>query len=228
MASLSIPAFRSSLRVALLLFSACAGTNAFAQAEFSREHTFETTLHANFYDSKTASFDHNTSIKIDSTTGWGFFWGYNFNNFFNAGVDMSWAQPNATFNIQPANAGLNPRSIGGDFDTFSLTALGTVNFIQGPFTPYLTGGIGWTSINTSIPTGAPQAGCWWDPWWGYVCNYYYPTAYADKVSYLGGAGLRWDATNHFFVRGSWNRQWVDMRGGKPTFDSWRAELGIKF
>src|SRR3974390_9036 len=220
-------AVHRTLSAALLLGALMVGADALAQQiEGERQHTFETTLHANFSESQTLNFEHGSSIKLDSTTGWGFFWGYNFTNMFNAGVDMSWAQPHAKVTIQPGQAGLNTRTISGDFNSFSLTALGTVNFLPGPFTPYLSGGIGWTEINTSIPTGQPVPGCWWDPWWGYVCNYYYPTAYADKVSYQGVVGLRWDATHNFFARASWNRQWIDMRGGYSAVDSWRAEIGI--
>jgi opacity protein-like surface antigen len=221
---------RESFRVALLLGALLFGAQALSQQarDADREHTFETTLHANFYETQTLGFEHGSQIKIDSTTGWGFFWGYNFTNLLSAGLDMSWAQPNAKLTIQPAQTGLNARSLSGEFNTFSLTAIGTWNVLPGPLTPYFSGGIGWTSINTNIPTGQPVPGCWWDPWWGYVCDYYYPTAYADKVSYIGTAGLRWDTTRNFFMRASWNRQYIDMRGGHPTLDSWRAELGLKF
>ena len=38
------------------------------------------------------------------------------------------------------------------------------------FTPYVTGGIGYAFIDTNIPDSPPQTACWWDPWWGYVCD----------------------------------------------------------
>jgi len=50
-------------------------------------------------------------------------------------------------------------------------------------------GIGWTWIDTNIPDGPPVGGCWWDPWWGYVCTTTYPTKTKSAFSYQATLGV---------------------------------------
>jgi hypothetical protein len=40
---------------------------------------------------------------------------------------------------------------------------GVWNVLEGPFTPYLQAGVGWTHLDSNVSYGAPSTGCWWDP-----------------------------------------------------------------
>ena len=66
------------------------------------------------------------------------------------------------------------------------------HLMDGPLTPYVGAGLGWTWIDTNVPTGPPVTGCWWDPWWGYVCYTDYPTKTTDAFSYQAILGVRYE------------------------------------
>jgi len=222
-------------RILLGVCATCVSAAALAQSSTSsfsstpeRAETWEVTLHPNFFETQTVKGSGGSSAKIDSTVGWGIFWGYNFNNYLNLGMDSSWSQPNVSTTITSATAPARSRTVNGDFSAFTLALDGTFYLMPGSFAPFVSAGVGWTAVNTRIASAPPVPGCWWDPWWGYVCDYYYPTYAVDKISYNSGVGLRWDIGEVFFLKGSWNRQWIDVGTVKPTFDAWKLDLGWKF
>lgn len=208
------------------------GASALAASLFDearpRDKTWEFSFHPNFIETQTLDFEGGSNVELESTTGWGLWWGYNLNNHFNLGIDTSWAQPNAKVTIASADFPGLSRTISGDFSSFTLSAQGTFNLLQGPLTPYVSAGIGWTEVTAEIARLPPVGGCWWDPWWGYACGYSYPTYANDSVSYLGGLGVRWDIGSSFFTRVSWNRQWVEIGDETPGIDAYKLDLGFKF
>ena len=98
-----------------------------------------------------------------------------------------------------------------------------------PETAFVTAGLGWTYIDTNIPSGLPESSCWYYPWWGQYCGTYVPTHDTTKVSYNAGAGLRLDACTAVF-RFLVNSQWVDFGGsyGSASTLQYRLDLGTKF
>jgi hypothetical protein len=107
--------------------------------------------------------------------------------------------------------------------------LGTYNFLQGNFTPFVTGGLGWTYIDTNIPSGLPQNVCWYYPWYGQSCASYVPTQTSTKFSYNAGAGVRLELGKGF-VRALVNEQWADVGGsyGSTSWTQYRIDFGTKF
>jgi len=91
--------------------------------------------------------------------------------------------------------------------------------LSGPVTPFVKGGLGYYYFDTGIPSGPPGGYCWWDYWWGYVCEGYVPTHTETSFSLNAGAGLRWDINDRFFLKVLGGLTWVDMsRGaGWPRF-----------
>ena len=63
--------------------------------------------------------------------------------------------------------------------------------MTGRFTPFITTGIGWNFVDTNIPTEPPQVGCWWNPWYGYICEGFQDTKNVDGFAYQLGAGMRY-------------------------------------
>ena len=90
-------------------------------------------------------------------------------------------------------------------------------------------GIGWTNIDSNVTDGPPVTGCWWDPWWGYICAPFYSTYNDTNFSWNVGAGLRFDFSRTMFVRGGYEMTTIDGNSSAdPTFDAFRIELGWKF
>ena len=106
---------------------------------------------------------------------------------------------------------------------------GTYNILAGNFTPFVTGGMGWTYIDTNIPSGLPENVCWAYPWYGYYCATYVQTQSTTRFSYNVGAGLRLDAGRGVFraagefAVGGLRRL---VRLGNVT--QYRIDIGTKF
>jgi opacity protein-like surface antigen len=122
------------------------------------------------------------------------------------------------------------RGITGTYDSWALSANLIFNLSDGPLTPFVGGGIGYTWIDTNVPNGLPTTGCWWDPWWGYVCYTEYPTKTTDAFSYQATAGLRWALNPSTFLRLAYNSQWIQLGDaeGTPRFDAVALEVGWIF
>jgi opacity protein-like surface antigen len=73
-----------------------------------------------------------------------------------------------------------------------------------------------------------QVGCWWDPWWGYICTPYQSTKSVDEFVYQLGAGVRWDLSPGYTLRLAYEKHWFDAGNATstPDFDQWK--LGIAF
>ena len=79
-------------------------------------------------------------------------------------------------------------------------------------------------INTNIYAGSVP-GCWWDPWWGYVCGQY-PTTYgANATAGTVGVGGHFEVSPKFFLRAGYEYGWVDNSGvdGAHMF---RLDIGL--
>lgn len=173
--------------------------------------------------------DGGSSIDVDSGIGWGFTIGYNLNAHWNFSYKFSLDSPDYTATIvpePPEGQDPIPRVISYQLDKYSHSLNATWNWFSGPLTPYLQGGIGWTRIDSNIPSQPPQTGCWWDPWWGWICDTTWRTYDTSDFSYNLGIGLRWDVNGALFLRGSYNREWVDIDSGDLDFDTLTLDLGL--
>lgn len=182
--------------------------------------------------SESVSFEGGSKLDTDSDVGIGFGGGYNFNDHLLVGGEFAWAQVDyggdlASGDDPPVAA----RRIDGEFDSFGLNAYVTWHFLKGPLTPYVTGMVGYTWVDTNIATGPPVTGCWWDPWFGYICDTFVDTKTEDSASYGVGAGLRWEFTRGWFARLGYDERWFDLSSaasGNPSFGTVRVDLGSRF
>jgi opacity protein-like surface antigen len=112
----------------------------------------------------------------------------------------------------------------------SLMFDATYNILARPVTPFIAGGLGWSWVDTNIATGPPTVGCWWYPWYGYVCTGYPNSKTLSGLAYELGAGVRWDFNRSFDARASYNMKWIDFGNtkGKPDFDGFQLLFGWKF
>ena len=202
-----------------LLLSGAAGVS--AQPE--RGGNWETTIQLIASDSEKFNGENRSSVEIDSAIGLGFGAHYNFDRSWALGFDATWIEPDYEAVLNSESEGLI--KISHEMSVFSGQLRGTWNLMEGPFTPYLQAGIGWTYIDSNVADGPPITGCWWDPFWGYVCQNFYDTYDDTSFSYSFGAGLRFEFGNGMFVRGSLNRLEIDNGDFDPGVNSARFELG---
>jgi outer membrane protein W len=115
-----------------------------------------------------------------------------------------------------------------EYSTFMFDA--TYHFGEGPFRPYVEAGLGYDWINTNIAAGPPQVGCWWDPWWGYICNGYQATH--GNSSFVGqlGVGLQFNFSREFGLSAGYKENWIKISnaannttgfGGIEVLFNWR-------
>ncbi|HVY05653.1 MAG TPA: outer membrane beta-barrel protein [Burkholderiales bacterium] len=215
----------------LTLLLAGASPLALAQSSSARAGHWDASLHVLYEDSKSLGSDNGSSAEVDSSAGWGFGVGYNFDNHWY--VDMNFSARNADYTAtttpQPGNPN-RPQNFSGTLSTDSFAVNGTYHFFDGALTPFVTAGLGATYVNTDIPSGLPVNVCWYDPWWGYYCGPVVPTKSDTYFSYNAGVGVRWDAPQSLFVRGLVSQQWIDVGGGvgQPSFTQFRIDIGARF
>jgi opacity protein-like surface antigen len=201
--------------------------NTVSAAGSDRSRSWEATIQVLGTGSESRNGENGSEVDFDSATGWGFGVAYNFNEHLAVGFDGAFVKPKYTATFNTDEDGLV--SLRHKASVFNGQLNGTWNIMKGPFTPYLQLGIGWTHIDSNVADGPPVTGCWWDPWWGYVCSNFYSTYKDTRFSWGAGAGLRYDFQNRMFVKGSINR--VEIDGGNNEvdikFDVWRLELGWK-
>jgi len=195
-----------------------------------RKQRYEITLQPLYVASKSIDVEGGSSLELDPGIGLGVGFGYNFTGKFALHVDGSWVRSNYQAKIATSTGGtFGTTAVDGTLDNFAIALNLNYYFLEGPLTPFVTGGIGWTFIDSNIPSGPPQGVCWYDPWWGYTCASYQNTYTTNAFSYNLGLGGRWDLTSSFFVRGSVGWQWLNLgRPGTTDFLGGRLDLGYMF
>ena len=212
---------RISLLVLLMIFS----NTAFSQ---DREGRWETSFVLNYQNSMDETFKHGSALDVDSSVGWGFTVGYNLTSNWNLSYKFMANKPDYTAVIVPDEVGANPEFIDHQMSVYSNQFNLTYNFMQGPVTPYVVGGLGWTRLDSNLADGPPQTGCWWDPWWGYICYTDWKTFDTSEFTYNLGAGVRWDVNDAVYTKAAYSREFMDLKGGSLDFDTFSLEIGIMF
>jgi len=168
-----------------------------------------------------------SGVSIDSDVGFGFGLTYNFNEHFALGGDFQFFNPD--YNATLIDDMGQPVMIDAEADFFTGQFRGTWNFFKGPLTPYVEGGVGWTYADSNIIDQPPITGCWFDPWWGYICDTFFSTYDDTSFSYSIGGGVRWDITPAFGLRGGYSRLMLDFENAsKADFDTGRLDLIWRF
>ena len=175
-----------------------------------------------FTESKNISFQGDSSVKLDSTTGVKIGTGWYVSPHLAIGMNFAWA--NTSFNGTVCSTSIacnaaNPPSVhieNGHVDFSTLNFDGTYTFLDGPFKPFIVGGLGWQWLNTNIASAPPQTGCWWDPWWGYVCSTWQPTHGSSSFIYQVGGGLQFNFSRTFAVNVDYRYTWFELSHSTGT------------
>ena len=178
-----------------------------------------------FTDNATVKGEGGSSVDINSDWGAGFGFGYNINDHFQINGIFSWGYRSYDATIVQNDG--TTKKYNNSMNTNTIALNGIFYFLKGNVTPFVSGGIGITHIDTNIPSGTGSTSCWYDPWWGYMCSTYTPTKTQDDVSYNAGLGVRWDINRQFSLQGSYNKMWIDIQnasGDMPDFDVYKMEF----
>lgn len=173
--------------------------------------------------------DNGSSLDIDDAVGWGFSIGYNLNANWNFAYRMTLQKPDYALVIVPVPAEGEdpvPQPLNHEADRYAHQVNATWHWFDGPLTPFLQAGIGYGKLDSNIPSQPPVTGCWWDPWWGYICDTQWRTYEASEFTYNLGLGVRWDINGALFMRGAYNREWVDTKAGGLEFDTLYLDIGL--
>jgi opacity protein-like surface antigen len=188
-----------------------------------RAHSWEFILPVTYSPSMTVTGEGGSSANLNSDLGFGFGIGYNPSNHLQLNGLFTWSYRNFNATIVDTGTGTNLKRSGTlESSTVMLNAI--YFFMPTGVTPFVSGGVGSTFVDTNIPTGPSQPVCWYDPWWGYICDDYSPTKSQTAVSYSAGVGVRIPVNRAFSVQGSYNKLWIDASNAKPEIGGWKLEF----
>jgi opacity protein-like surface antigen len=182
-----------------------------------------------FQPSSNTEFKGGTTANVHSGVDFMLGAGYNFNDHLRFDGNFSYDRKDYDAEI----IGDQPGEVfqaKGTLDSATAMFDVTWNFLKGPLTPFVVGGLGWSHVDTNISTSPPDVGCWWDPWYGYICTSFPNTKKMDGLAYELGVGLRYDFSRNFAADGAYKIKWVnfDNATGTPDFASFLLTLGWKF
>ena len=215
---------RFTIGLALLL---CAGT---ALADRQPGWDFGGELLYQF--SQDVDFEGGSKAQLDDDIGLALSFTYRFNSRFELLFGLDWNSYDYSADIAPAPISPGGPTVGtgfgidGSIETWTPRVGVNFNLLEGDLTPYVTGGVGWSFIDTNVPDGRAQSACWWDPWFGYVCGTFQETKSLDELTYNVGVGLRWDLRSSISLRLGYERHWLelDQATSTPGFD--QIKLGV--
>jgi opacity protein-like surface antigen len=169
-----------------------------------------------------------SSLEIDSDIGIGFSLDYYVNQKFAIGADLEWLSPGYLATL--VNDQNEVTTIDHKFSQFNGRIKASWYFMDGPLTPYVEGGIGWTYFDSNVADGPPLTGCWWHPLWGYVCSNFYSTFSETSFSYGGALGVRYRMRGGTMLKLAYNNWEIDGSGDAPdpTLNAFRLEIAWGF
>ena len=189
-----------------------------------RKGTWDFILPLIYAESANVDGQGGSSAHINDDWGFGFGAGYNFNDHFQLNGMFTWNS--RSYDATVVQQDSSTVKYGNTLETTTIGLNGNYYFLDKNFTPYISGMVGYTWVDTNIQNGPPAGYCWWDPWWGEVCSPYVPTKTESNWTYGGGLGLRYDFNQRFSLQGSYNKSWMDFdnSSGTPDFDFWRLDI----
>ena len=194
----------------------------------SRDGRFEASVLLAFQTGADASSQEGSSLDIDSSTGWGISFGWNWTENVNLSYRLLATKPSYTAVIVHEDPDAPNDEIEHKMSKYSHQLNATYFFLDGKITPFIVGGIGYTKLDSNIPDGPATVGCWWDPWWGYICQGDWKTFTASKFTYNIGAGVRWDISNFVYSKAAYSREFLSLKNGSLNFDTLSLEVGLMF
>ncbi len=208
------------------------GTSASAQGawDFSLGLIYQDSLSVGGTGGNQSPTPDTSFLNVDSEVGFGMNIGYNFTDHLALGLDIDYINPDYRARVVPEDPTENPVEINHELTQWNFRLKGTYSFLDGPWVPYVDLGYAWTNVDSNVADGPPITGCWWHPWWGYICQNYWSTFSSTESGWGGGVGLRYHMVGGSFLKLSWNRWELEAGGNSQdlTLESYRLEYGWRF
>lgn len=211
----------------VLLCSSLVFSNS-ANADYSkRSQKWESTFKLAYALDSSVDGQGGSTFDMKSDVGWGFSLGYNLNQHITLAYDFTSTTPSYQANVVTDDGATVP--INHKMDIFDNQFSVTYNLFASSFTPYVQGGVGWSFVDTNIASGPPNTVCWWDPWWGYICDGYQNTFNDTRFSYNAAVGLRYELPNRLLLKASYKQGWIDFNNSDDaSIGSFQLEIGSVF
>jgi len=176
--------------------------------------------------STSQSFQDGSAIDVDSKLGWGLTFAWNWTQKWHLSWKIGMVQPDYMVRLVPEDPEATAPTISYQMTRYLNQLDVTYHFFRGPLTPFVQAGVGWSKVDSNIPNAPPVTGCWWDPWWGYICDTAWSTYDTSQFTYNLGLGLRWDVNDALFMRGTYNREFMSLDRGSLDVDLLGLEIGL--
>ena len=180
-----------------------------------------------YQDSTEFTASQDAAASLDSDLGIALTFGYRFSERLELTFGVDWNNIDYNATVVSDGVPLLPNgteiAVSGELEAFTPRMGINFNFIDGPITPYVSGMIGYAFIDTNIPSGPAQGGCYWDPWYGQICGTWQNTRSTEEFMYGLGAGVRWDVNDAWSLRFGYDKRWIDANGS-PDLD--QIKLGV--
>lgn len=168
--------------------------------------------------------DVGSSIDFDSDLGWGFGFSSYLKENFKLGLQFAWHSTYYTATV-PNEEQTETTSYSNTMSTSAIALVGDYMFGTNRLKPYLSGNLGWAKANSNI-TADVDSGCWYYPYYGYICDSYVSETYgSDSFTYGLGLGLRMELSPTAFLKVGYEHSWVDFEGYDGN-DVLRVDLGF--
>ena len=189
-----------------------------------RGGTWEFYLPLTYAESAIINGQNGSSVDLNADWGFGMGAGYNFNDHFQLNSLLTWNS--RSYDALVVNSDGTTRRYNNYMDSSTLSLNGVYYVLSGDITPFVSGGVGITYVDTNIQNGPGSTACWYDPWYGYVCSSYVETKTENDVSYNAGIGVRFDVNRQFGLQAGYYKTWIDISkaSGTPDFDIWKLDF----
>ena len=214
-----------------LIFLLISLTSLNAQAAFndSRVEKWEFYLAPKLTNSKVLQFENGAEADINKRSSLAFGFGYNINAHIELSMEFGSSSANYTSTVIPEDPAESPVKSTQSLYTSSLNLGFTYNVLSGPFTPFITATVGSTYIDSGIFTGNVGTGCWWYPYYGYVCGPVAQTYTSTELNYGAALGLRYDFNRKLYMKGDVGKNYIDFgNSNTPDFTTYRFTFGFMF
>jgi opacity protein-like surface antigen len=184
---------------------------------------WQTRLGVNYQPTTNVDFDGGSKVEFNSSTGFLVGLGYELSPHLEIGSNFTYDERNYEGDLAGDEPG-ETFPVRGSLQSMGVLFDLNYYFMTGRFTPFVTTGLGWNFVDTNIPTSPPQVGCWWNPWYGYICEGFQDTKSVDGFAYQLGAGIRYRVSPSISLSGTYRMSWLDFpkAQGTPGFE------GIQF
>jgi len=184
-----------------------------------------------YQDSTEFTASHDAAASLDSDLGIALTFGYRFSERLELTFGVDWNNIDYNATVVSDGVPLLPNgteiAVSGELEAFTPRMGINFNFIDGPITPYVSGMIGYAFIDTNIPSGPAQGGCYWDPWYGQICGTWQPTRSVEDFVYGVGVGVRWDVNDAWSMRFGYEKRWIDSNGS-PDVDQLKLGVSVMY